>query len=193
VGRAPAGPAGDRTGRWTGAALAAALLAAPAAAQDLSNPFKSDRIDRLSYGVYCAEAPVELEQAPGTASGVVNIVPNVPDFLAETTLVPAEIGMAFGVVVELRDGLVHDPADVTITHPPYPDSGITVERWATAMDGDSPSLVGFSFETEAELVTGPWTFEAAHDGVLLFRVTFEVVPPALLPGLAAACGAAVLS
>lgn len=193
MGRPLRGAAGVRAGMMARAGLAALSLSVPAAAQEAPDPYKSDLIDRLSYGIYCAEPPVDQEAAPGTAAGVVNLVAGVPEFLAETTLVPAQIGVGFGVVVELRDGLLLDPTDVTITHPPYPDTGISVERWATVMDGDGPGLVGFSFEAEGELVPGPWTFEAEHAGELLFRVTFAVVAPALLPGPAMACGGAMLS
>lgn len=171
----------------------AVTLPWPMVAQDLPNPFKSDVIDSLVYGVYCAEGPIELEEAPDTAAGVVNIVPGIPEMRAVTTLVPAQIGIGFGVVVEARDGLFLDPATVTITHPPYPDTGIEVERWITSIDGDGPGLVGFSFEVESELVPGRWTFEAEHQGELIFRIDFEVVPPALLPDLAQGCSGAILS
>ncbi len=169
------------------------LVAGALAAQERVNPFKSDAIDRLVYGVYCADAPVELEPAPDTAAGVVNIMPDLPVMRAETTLVPAQIGIGFGVLVETRDGEVFDPVLVTITHPPYRDSGIEVERWTTSLDDQDPGLVGFSFEVASELVTGPWTFEAEHDGELLFRIDFEVVPAGLLPDLAQGCSGAILS
>lgn len=184
------------TGRQAtiGAALALVLSVPPApAAQDLPNPFTSDLIDSLVYGVYCAEAPVDLEQAPETAAGVVNIVPAIPEMRAVTTLVPAQIGIGFGVVVQAREGVVLDPATITITHPPYPDTGIEVERWVTSIDGEGPGLIGFSFELATELVTGPWSFEAEHQGDVIFRVAFEVVPPALLPDLAQGCAGAFLS
>lgn len=183
----------SQTGR-IGAALAIVLATAQhAPAQDLPNPFKSDLIDSLVYGVYCADAPIEVQEAPETAAGVVNIMPGLPEFRAVTILVPAQIGIGFGVLVQAREGLVLDPAIVTITHPPYPDTGIEVERWVTAVDGEGPGLIGFSFEIDSELVPGRWTFETEHQGELLFRIDFEVVPPALLPDLAQGCSGAFLS
>lgn len=174
-------------------ALLILALGGRADAQDLPNPYISELIGDFAHGVYCAEGPIDLEEAPDTAAGVVNIVPGLPELRAATTLVPAQIGIGFGVLVQAREGLVFDPADITITHPPYRDSGIEVERWTTVIDGGGPGLVGFSFEVESELVTGPWTFEAVHDGELLFRVSFEIVPPALLPDLANGCSGAILS
>jgi hypothetical protein len=171
------------------------LWAGGATAQDgaLPNPFASDLIARLDHGVYCAEAPIDLEEAPDTAAGVVNIVEALPEMRAVTTLVPAQIGVGFGVLVTPQPGLTLDPVQITITHPPYPDSGIEVERWITGFAGDGPALVGFSFELASELVTGPWRFEAHYDDVLLFDIRFEVVPPALLPELSQGCAGAILS
>jgi hypothetical protein len=175
-------------------ALAVAMAMPHAAhAQDLPNPFKSDLIDSLVHGVYCAEGPIELQDAPDTAAGVVNIVPGLPEMRAVTTLVPAQIGIGFGLVVEAREGLFLDPAIVTITHPPYPDTGIEVERWITSIDGEGAGLIGFSFEIESELVLGRWTIEAEHQGELVLRIDFEVVPPALVPDLAQGCSGAILS
>lgn len=177
--------------RFFGLSVLAFSLAASAVAEVRPVPFKSYLIDRLSYGVYCADPPLALEEAPGTAAGVVNVVPGLPEFRVETTVVPAEIGIAFGLVVEPRAGVVLDPVTVTITHPPYPDSGVEVEQWITAIEG--PSLVGFAFELESELVTGRWSFEGAQGEELLFVIEFDVVPPAMLPALVQGCGGAMLS
>lgn len=157
------------------------------------NPFVSDRIASLVHGVYCADGPIDLEAAPGTAAGVVNIVPDLPEMRAVTTLVPAQIGIGFGVLATPQAGLTLDPVDVTITHPPYPDSGIEVEHWQTRLDGDRTGLVGFSFEVEGELVTGPWRFQASHEGEILFDMRFDVVQPSRLPELTQGCGVAILS
>jgi hypothetical protein len=165
----------------------------PVAAQDAPEVFTSDAIARLVFGVYCASAPVDLQEAPGTVAGVVNIVSDLPVLLAETTRVPAQIGIGFGVLVEAAEGIVLDDVTITITHPPYPDTKIEVERWVTSFDHEAPGLVGFSFERESELVTGRWIFEADHDGELVFRIDFEVVPASALPGFAQGCASATLS
>ena len=175
------------------AALSPAGAAADAPPAERPNPYVSGSIETLVHGVYCAEGPVELEEAPGTAAGVVNIVPGLPEMRAVTTLVPARIGVGFGVLVTPAPGAVSGPVDVTITHPPYPDSGIEVERWSTLLEGGRPGLVGFSFELESELVPGPWRIEGRDGGALLFDVRFEVVPAAALPDLAQGCSGAVLS
>lgn len=174
--------------------LCAFLPLGPVLGQDTNTDvLQGQGVETLIYGIYCAEAPIDLEEAPGTAAGVVNLVSDLPEMRAIATRVPARLGIGFGLLVELKDGLIHDPLSITLTHPPYPDSGIEVETWQSAVDEISPGLIGFSFEQPSELVVGAWTFEAVHDGEVVFRVTFDVVPPALAPDLAGSCEGAFLS
>ncbi|MEM7724288.1 MAG: DUF3859 domain-containing protein [Pseudomonadota bacterium] len=163
------------------------------AQEDAATPWVGDAMGAFSYGIYCSEPPVELREAPETASGVVNIMPGIPEFLFEQTLVPAQLGISFGVVFDMAPEAAIDAAVVTITHPPYPDTGIEVERWATSIDGEGENLVGFTFELTSELVTGPWVFRAESGADVLFEIAFEVVPPSLLPDAASACQRAILS
>jgi hypothetical protein len=67
--------------------------------------------------------------------------------------------------------MVHDPVTITVTHPPFPDSGIEVERWTTRLGWEEFNLTGFSFDVPGELVLGTWTFEAHVGGRELFRVS----------------------
>ncbi|MEJ6395655.1 DUF3859 domain-containing protein [Gymnodinialimonas sp. 2305UL16-5] len=159
-----------------------------------ANPRTGEDIAELIYGIYCTREPERQDPAPDTASGFINIVPGLPDFAFQQKVVPAEIGIGFGVLVTARQGRILDPVTITVTHPPYPDSGITVESWVTDIDGMGPSLAGYSFDTPNELVTGAWTFEG-HDaaGVELFHITFEVVDPAMMPQVIDTCFDAFLS
>lgn len=173
-----------------------AALAGGALAQDgprSTEPFVSENIEAFAYGIYCAEPPSELQDAPGTAAGVVNLVEGLPEFIVETMVVPAEIGLGFGVHVLMAPGASADPVVVTITHPPYPDSGIEVEQWVSDFQDDDTGLVGFSFETARELVPGAWTIAAVFEDVPLFEITFDVVPAALAPEIAGQCSGAFFS
>ena len=162
-----------------------ALLAEPQAGAPVRvNP---DMIAELVYGVYCATDPIRTEEAPETASGVVNIVPAVPEIRAAQVIVPAALDIGFGVLSRAPAGVVHDPVTITVTHPPFPNSGIEVERWLTQLDGEGFNLTGFSFDLPDELVLGTWTFTAEAGGTELFHVTFEVVPPELAPDVLAGC------
>ncbi|QBY02301.1 DUF3859 domain-containing protein [Rhodophyticola sp. CCM32] len=183
--------------RWQGAGLRACVLAAalaciapgfPALAQpDDDNPVIGPGIARLEYGVYCAQEPDATEEAPGTAAGVVNLVSEIPAIRWPQFQVPADIGIGFGVIIETGDDRVLDPVIITVTHPPFPDSGIEVEQWLTRIDGQSPSLHGFSFEYEAERVPGDWTFSASYKGQELYHVTFQVLPGTAMPEFALTC------
>jgi hypothetical protein len=146
-----------------------------------------DLIAELIFGVYCAEEPIRTEDAPETASGVVNIVPELPEIRFSQTVVPAALDVGFGVLSRAPSGMVHDPVTITVTHPPFPDSGIEVERWTTRLGWETFSLTGFSFDVPEELVLGTWTFEAHVGGKELFHVTFEVVPPDMAAPVLAAC------
>ncbi len=146
-----------------------------------------DMIAELVFGVYCAEDPVRTEDAPETASGVINIVPELPQIRFSQTVVPAVLDIGFGVLSRTPSGLVHDPVTITVTHPPFPSSGIEVERWTTRLGWEEFSLTGFSFDTQEELVLGTWTFEARIDGEELFFVAFEVVPPDMAAPVLAEC------
>ncbi|MBY4894615.1 DUF3859 domain-containing protein [Rhodobacteraceae bacterium N5(2021)] len=168
------------------------LLPPPSTAQE-ANPRVSPLLAELVYGLYCAQEPDRRDPAPGTASGVINMVPMIPDFQFRQKLVPAEIGIGFGVLATAPPDVLHDPVTVTVTHPPYPDSGIEVEQWITDVD-DGQNLMGFSFDHAHELVLGEWTF-TAHTlaGEELFHIAFEVIAPELMPQVISTCFGSFMS
>ncbi|MBF9034889.1 DUF3859 domain-containing protein [Rhodobacterales bacterium HKCCE2091] len=166
-----------------------AALASPAAAQDSSaaNPWWGEAVADVAYGIYCATEPVRQDPAPETASGVINIVDGLPEIVARQFVVPAEEGIGFGVLVQLADGIAYDNVAVTVTHPPFPGSGVEIERWTTSLDAEGYSLMGFTFETPEEEVPGEWTFSATIDGELLYHAEFQVVAPELAPNALGRC------
>lgn len=169
------------------------LSATGATAQITPNPRVSPLLAALDYGIYCAPDPERRDPAPGTASGVINIVPGIPEFRFRQKIVPAEIGVGFGVLVTAPPGVLHEPVTVTVTHPPYGNDGIEVEQWVTDID-DGLNLVGFSFDHAHELVLGQWTFAAETlDGDELFHIAFEIVAPELMPQVISTCFGAFLS
>lgn len=168
------------------------LAAVPVAAQEGAVRIGPD-MDSLIYGVYCAQEPVREDPAPGTANGHINIVPSIPDLRFRQKIVPAQIGIGFGIVSRAPIGIVHNPVTVTVTHSPFPGSGIEVERYTSDID-EADNLTGFSFDHPHELVLGPWTFTATlPDGTELFHVEFEVVAPELMPQVISACFDAFMS
>lgn len=177
------------------AALLTSLLALtlPATAQQANTPRFGPDIAELVYGLYCAQEPEREDPAPDTASGIINIVPSIPDFQFRQKLVPAEIGIGFGVLARAQPGMLLDPVTVTVTHPPYPGSGIEVEQWQTDVD-DGLNLMGFSFDHAGELVLGEWTFSGhTAAGDELFFISFEVIAPELMPQVIRACFGSFMS
>lgn len=167
--------------------------ALPAYAQQASNPRVSPLLADLTYGLYCAQDPERRDPAPETASGVINIVPVIPEFQFRQKLVPAEIGIGFGVLAQAPLGALYDPVTVTVTHPPYAETGIEVEQWITDIDAGQ-NLMGFSFDHGYELVLGEWTFTATtQDGEELFHIAFEVIAPELMPQVISTCFGSFMS
>ncbi|KMW60578.1 hypothetical protein AIOL_000740 [Candidatus Rhodobacter oscarellae] len=141
----------------------------------------------FDYGYFCEVETIEQQEAEGTLSGVVNLVAEPPDFLRQTTIIPAQIGVGFGVHLMVTPefaGLV----TVQTTHPPMGPDGITVETWETEFETDDLSYNGFTFEYEYELVKGPWTLSASANGRLIYSVDFEVVDQRFLPPVNCAGG-----
>ncbi len=168
------------------------LAAVPVAAQEGAVRIGPD-MDSIIYGVYCAQDPIREDPAPDTVNGHINIVPAVPDFQFRQKVVPAQIGIGFGIVSRATMGITHDPVTITVTHPPFPGSGVEVESYQSDID-DGTNLTGFSFDHPHELVLGPWTFTAnTTDGTELFYVEFEVVAPELMPQVISACFEAFMS
>lgn len=174
-------------------ALAAARHADADPATTADMRVHPDLIAELVFGIYCAEPPIRTEAAPETASGVINIVPDIPRIRFAQTRVPAALGIGFGVISRAPVGMVHDPVVITVTHPPFPASGMEVQRWVTRLDFRDLNLTGFSFDIPGELVPGPWTFTAHAGTTELFHVPFEVVPADAAAGVLAECQMAFTS
>jgi hypothetical protein len=149
-------------------------------------PRRSRPDRRAVFGVYCAEEPIRTEDAPETASGVINIVPDLPQIRFAQTVVPAALDVGFGVLSRAPSAW-YMTRSRSPSRTPLPDSGIEVERWTTRLGWEEFNLTGFSFDVPEELVLGTWTFEAHVGGRELFHVTFEVVPPDMAAPVLAAC------
>jgi hypothetical protein len=130
------------------------------------------------HGYFCAIEPVGKEAAEGTISGEVLLVEGLPPFIAPGPLVPAQIGVGFGVHVRVNPQMA-GPVTIHVEHPPI--TGISHESWTTFFTGDDMQYVGFAFEHDYELVQGRWSMWAEAAGREIYAVDFQVVDPALLP------------
>lgn len=165
--------------------LPAPLWAEPAAEHD-------PRLS-IAFGAFCQVRSIGAVDAPDTAAEKIELLPNAPAIEWLTDRVPALPGVSFGVRSLAPDGTEFYPVLIELTHPPFHGSGITRQTYITELGGADPSINAYSFDTLQELVTGTWTFRAWHNGALLYRVTFEVLPAHLLPDVGRGCHGEQLS
>lgn len=139
-------------------------------------------------GILCAQEPSGIREAPDTVAGTTHVIDTSPDFVNTGRVVPAVIGIGFGVRAGLGDvGL--DGVLMTVTHPPLEGSGVTEQSFMTSIgSSDEPGLTFYQFDEDYELALGEWRMTATTADAQLYDVTFTVVPPAALPELAGACG-----
>ncbi|GAB4276567.1 MAG: hypothetical protein Kow0013_30240 [Pararhodobacter sp.] len=170
-----------------GPALVAGLAHFSTAAAQDTGVILSPRVGNLVAGLFCAPPEGGRREAPETMAGWIHI-PDEPVIMrAEGRIVPAVLGLGFGVTYTLTDP-VTTGVQFTVTHPPMPPQGITAQRWQGAVAPGDADTVFFQFDTPNELQPGDWRFEATDlSGQPLFSVGFTVLPPADLPGLADLC------
>ncbi len=165
-------------------ALALACLAAPALAETgvVVDPQLS-----ISHGTFCAKITEGSVEAPDTVAGKIDLYERVPQIRWQGQLVPAHEVMSFGIVSKVPDGTVLDNVTITLTHPPFRESGATTQAYITSLGGSGSSINAYSFDFPEEMVLGTWTFEATQGDRLLYRVAFEVVNPRQLPDMVSGC------
>jgi hypothetical protein len=167
-------------------ALALALAALPALAAD-PRDVTSPRMAEVLSGVICSPEVVETQPAPDTIAGVSNVIAEDPPFVSEGRRVPAVIGVGFAVKARtVREDLFG--LTVIVTHPPMGPEGVTRQSFVTDIGSADLSLIAWQFEYNYELVTGPWTISVSDGTEKLYTVGFDVVPPDMVPELAATCG-----
>ena len=153
----------------------------------------SPRVASLIPGLFCAADDRNRREAPDTMAGFI-YEPEAPvEMVAEGQVLPAVIGLGFGVRYTLTD------TDMTVlhyivSHPAMPPNGMTVQRWRSDLSGGNIGTVFFQFDFENELQPGDWRIAAMIDGEVAFDVGFTVRPASDLPGLVGLCqGGSLLS
>lgn len=159
--------------------LAQPLLAegtAPGLPGDILEP----PLELAEAGIYCPADHVAREPAPDTESGYILLTDENPELALSTRVVPAYIGISFGIRIRLAPDTPPGPYVLTVRHPPVGPRQVTVESWNPALDSRW-GVRSFNFEFDRELVTGTWTFEVWQGDELLLRQSFQVVPPMQAP------------
>jgi hypothetical protein len=166
------------------AAALLSLAALPAWA-DPAAPTARPDVAQLQVGVFCALQAMHQRPAPGTLSGWIHVPDSVIDFhWPDTQIVPAAIGLAFGVKSQMAPG-VFASGEMRVFRP----GSTTPETWDSTFSDTGTQFAFFRFDHADELLPGLWRFEAWSGDEQLYTVEFEVVPAAALPDIAQACGA----
>ena len=142
---------------------------------------------RSDYGAFCQQRSVGEVEAPGTAAAKVDLLPDVPVIQWPTQRIPLLPGVSFGVRSETPNDITYDPVLIELIHPPFTLSGIKRQSYLTTLGGEGGSINAYSFDLLEEMVPGAWTIRALHNGVTLYEVTFDIVDPALAPGIGMDC------
>ena len=168
------------------------LLTASAAAE--TGSFSKPPLVDLEFGVMCDVRPTDSIPAPGTVSGVLNLIDEDRQIDVVTQAVPAELGLSFGIRVRLAPEAERALLDVIVTHPPMGDKGQEVEAWVDNVAPGSLTLNLFSFEEPFELIEGPWLFQLRHEGDVVAEQSFLVTPKGTVPEVQQTCfGAMIMS
>jgi Domain of unknown function (DUF3859) len=169
---------------WRGAI--AFLLSAGFAAAEPAHPARAPNVALLEVGVFCALQSMNQRPAPGTVSGWIHVPDREITFhWPDRQVVPASLGLAFGVKARLDPGAVAPFSEMRVYRP----GSVQPETWDSSFSDLEPSVAFFRFDHEAELILGLWRFEAWHGPKQLYAVEFEVVPAATVPEIVHACGA----
>lgn len=167
-----------------------ALLSAATAASSEVGAFVEPPLVLESAGVICEVELQGTRPAPETLSGTLNLIDQERAIDVESLLVPAEVGLSFGIRTTLTPGASVPEVTVIVIHPPMGPDGVTTERWSAAMNFGEPSLNLFTFEHDYELVEGAWLFKLEFEGRTLLQQPFEVTAPGSVPAVQKACFAA---
>jgi len=146
------------------------------------------KIASFEAGVICAPPTTGVRKAPGTVAGTTSLIAVDPPFVSTKRRVPAVIGIGFGVKARALDIAGIEGVSIVISHPPMGDQGTQVQSFESRISGLDPSLTFYQFDFDYELVTGLWQMQAMQGDTVLYRTTFEVLPPSQVPELATICG-----
>jgi hypothetical protein len=166
--------------------LALALALAFPAAGEPAPPAAGPRVAAIEVGVFCAMQAMNQMPAPGTLSGWIHVPEGEITFhWPGRQVVPASLGLAFGVKAQLVPGAQAAFAEMRVYRP----GSTAPEVWGSGFGDLAPSVAFFRFDHDHELIPGTWRFEAWDGPSRLYAVEFEVVPAAAVPEVARACGA----
>jgi hypothetical protein len=121
-------------------------------------------------------------------AGFTSVITEDVVFVSHDHVVPAVLGLSFGVKAQMRDPAGLHGATMSVTHPPMGPDKVTRQFHTNQISGQGITDRLYAFDYPYELLPGTWHLEAKKDGAIIYRATFQVVPPELVPELASVCG-----
>lgn len=162
-------------------------LAAPAYGQPQPDKVAPE-VAIFETGVVCDPPEVSSLPAPDTVAGQTFVFEGDARFVSYNNRVPAVLGLGMGTKVQMADPAGLSDVTMSVTHPPMGPNGVTRQTHSASISGSEQTQRLYTFDLDYELLPGIWQMQAEKDGRVIYRTTFEVVPPELLPELAGACG-----
>lgn len=141
----------------------------------------SAQIARMAAQVMCSPRITDRTKATESSDGFINQANDLPKLRFDQQIVPAAIGVSFGVVFQPVAGLAH------VRNLTYRPNQSKPDVYYADIPAKPDRFNGFSFELPEELQTGLWRFESWQGDTLLYRADFQVVPADSLPELVAQC------
>lgn len=167
-------------------AMAGVMLAAPPALAEVKTPavpqhdFVRAPVQMEEAGIYCPMDNLGTAPAPQTESGYILLMEGDQRVAVHDRLVPAQLGISFGVRIRLAPGTPADGYRMVVKHPAYGPSDMTMQSWDPNI-GTGWGVRSFQFEYDRELQPGLWSMELYKEDTLMMRQSFQVVPPAQAP------------
>ncbi len=148
----------------------------------------SPDISVMQAGIICPPQTVGSTPAPDTIAGTTHLIDEEPPFVSNARVVPAVLGIGFGVKAQTPIAGGINQVTMVVTHPAMGNEAVESQSFLTRVNDVAPSLTFYQFDYSYELLPGAWTMTAMRDEEVLYQVDFEVVPPHLVPELAGVCG-----
>ena len=142
----------------------------------------------LEYGVICDYLPRGVEvPAPDTNAGMVRRGGGPISFDIASDIVPARIGVAFGIRLLMDEAAGTRTVVMVTRHPSFGPGFMETESWPSTLTGGAPSSRYFFFEFDYELAPGEWVMDVFLDDRLVAHKGFSVVDPATITGAPDPC------
>jgi hypothetical protein len=154
--------------------VAITALTIPAQAEP-AKPTIFPPITSIEVGVFCDPDGAERLAAPDTELGWITRAPKEIDMGPSRQVLPADLGLAFGVTVTSEQPFATILVRVTRPGRKKPD------EWTAALRAGVKEYSYFAFEYAFEQVPGLYVIEGFADAAPLYRAEFEVRPTGSMP------------